>query len=124
GQCGRSARRGVRLRRLDWGLDHADAFAAEDLVEGLGELRVPIVDEEAHPSENVGEAEVARLLGNPRAGWVPGPAGEPDPAAVELDEEQDVEAAQGERLDGEEVAGEHAPCLRPQKRLQLRPLRR
>jgi hypothetical protein len=35
---------GVRVRRLDRCGDHFDALAAEDLVEGVAELRVAIVD--------------------------------------------------------------------------------
>jgi hypothetical protein len=45
-------------------VDHLDPFAAEDLVEGRGELAVAVVDQESHPLEQAGEAKVARLLGN------------------------------------------------------------
>jgi hypothetical protein len=50
---------GVRLWCADWFLDHRDAFAAEDLVEGGAELAVAVMDQEAHPFEDVCEAEVA-----------------------------------------------------------------
>ena len=54
---------GVCVRRLDWRADQLDALRLEDLVEGVAELRVAIVDEgpegmvfaELH-------GEVARLL--------------------------------------------------------------
>jgi hypothetical protein len=39
---------------------------------------------------------------------------------LEFDEEEDVEAAQRERLDGEEIAGEHARCLLAQELLPAR----
>ena len=37
---------GVRSRGSDGGWDDPDTLGSEDLVEGTGELRVPIVDEE------------------------------------------------------------------------------
>jgi len=58
----------VRVRRLDRGADHPDALSAEDLVEGVAELRVAVVDENperrllAEPHD-----QVARLLGDPAA---------------------------------------------------------
>src|SRR5919199_3980566 len=81
----------VRLRRPNRHVDHLDAFAAEDLVEGGGELTVTIVDQKPHPLEQAGEAEVARLLGHPGTGRVGRAAGEVDAAALELDEEEHVE---------------------------------
>jgi hypothetical protein len=60
-----SLRVGVPLRRLHRSVDHPDSFAAEQLVEGGGELAVAIVDQETRPLEKVGEAEVARLLDDP-----------------------------------------------------------
>jgi hypothetical protein len=74
-------------------------------------LLVAVVDQEPHALEEAREAEVARLLRDPSAGRVAGAAREVNAAAPELDEEQDVEAAERDRLDGEEVAGEHARRL-------------
>src|SRR6266536_3879005 len=99
---------GVRLRRSDRRLDHADVFAAEHFMERGGELAVAVVDQEAHPLEQAGEAEVARLLEHPVSGRVCRAAGEVDAPAAELDEEEHVEAAQRDRLDGKEVAGDGA----------------
>jgi hypothetical protein len=62
-------------------------------------LAVAIVDQETRPLENVGEAEVARLLNDPGSGWVRRSPG---------DEEEHIEPTQRDRLDGEEVAGEQA----------------
>jgi hypothetical protein len=59
---------GVRLWRADGRVDHLAAFAAEDFVGGGGELAVSVVDQEPRPLEQTGEAEVARLLGDPGAG--------------------------------------------------------
>src|SRR5438093_192191 len=64
-----------------------------------------------HAVEQAREAEVARLLGHPGAGRIRGVASEVDATAFEFDEEEQVEAAERDRLDGEEVAGEHAGGL-------------
>jgi hypothetical protein len=96
-------------------VDDLDSFAAEQLVECGGELAVAVVDREAHPFENGGEAEVARLLDDPASGRVGRAAGEVDASTAEFDEEQDVQAAQRDRLDREEVAGEQARRLAAQK---------
>jgi hypothetical protein len=45
----------VRLWCLHRRLDDLDFFAAEQLVEGSGELASAIVDQETRPLENVGE---------------------------------------------------------------------
>ena len=92
-------------------VDDRHAFAAEDLVKGGSELAVAVVDQEARPFEQAGEAELARLLAHPGAGRIRRATGEMDAAAAELDEEQHLETAQRERLDGEEVTGEHARGL-------------
>src|SRR5947208_16949995 len=91
---------GVCLRCADRCLDHRDAFAAEDLVEGAAELAVAVVDQKPHSLEDAGEAEVARLLGDPGAGWVGRATGEVDATAFEFDEEEHVEAAERDRFDG------------------------
>ncbi len=49
---------GVCLWRTDRRMDHFDAFAAEDLVKGGAELAVPVMEQEARPLEDAGEAEV------------------------------------------------------------------
>jgi hypothetical protein len=63
---------GVRVRRLDRCADHPDPFGAENVVEGMAELRVAIVDEEV---ERLSLAklhdEVASLLGHPEGFKMP-----------------------------------------------------
>src|SRR3712207_9254920 len=44
-----------------------------------------------------------------------GAAGEVDPARAQLDEEQDKDGLQAERLDGEEVAGQELVPMPPQE---------
>jgi hypothetical protein len=105
-------------------VDHLDAFAAEDLVKGGAELAVPVVDQEARPLEDAGEAEVARLLGDPGAGRVGRAAGEVDATASELDEEENVVAVRGDRFDGEEVTRQRACRLLAQELSPAWPPRR
>src|SRR5438105_11126897 len=107
---------GVRGRSLDWRAYHLDALRAEDFVEGVAELRVAIVDEE--PERLLAAElhdEVARLLGDPAAVRVRAAGDVLDPPGRERDEEEDVDPLQEDRLDGQEVAGEHAHRLRSQE---------
>ena len=83
-------------------------------------LLVAVVDQEPHPLEQARGAEVARLLGHRGAARIGGAARQVHAAACEFDAEEQVEAAQRDRLDGEEVAGEHAGGLLAQ---ELRPAR-
>ncbi|MCA1680867.1 MAG: hypothetical protein LC777_18910 [Actinobacteria bacterium] len=78
-------------------MHHLDPFAAEDLVEGGAELAVAVVNEEARPLEQAGEARVARLLHDPRTRRIGRAAGQVDTSAFQLDEEQDVEATERDR---------------------------
>ena len=78
------------------------------------------MDQEPHPLEQARGAEVARLLGHRGAARIGGAARQVHAAACEFDAEEQVEAAQRDRLDGEEVAGEHAGGLLAQ---ELRPAR-
>src|SRR5262245_11265008 len=107
----------VRFRRSYWRLDDADAFAGEDGVEVAGEFAVAVADQEAEPPRLRLQCpgELARLLGDPGSVRVGGAAGEVNAAASDFDEEEYVEAPQRDRLDGEEVDGEHALRLLPQE---------
>src|ERR671936_169050 len=89
---------GVRPWCADRRVDHLEAFAAEDLVEGDRELTVTIVDQKPCPREQAAEAEVARLLGHPGTRRVGRATGQVDASALELDEKENVQAAQRKRL--------------------------
>jgi hypothetical protein len=67
--CGAYEALGVRvgLRRAERRQDHLDSLGAEDFVEAGDELRVAVTDQEPDILERAGEAEVARLLGDPLA---------------------------------------------------------
>jgi len=57
---------GVGSWRLRWGPEHADASTGEYVIEGQGELRVPVADQELHPVPDIIQIEhqIARLLGD------------------------------------------------------------
>jgi hypothetical protein len=80
-----------------------------------------VMDQESRAVKQAGEAEIARLLGYPVSGGVGCAAGEVHAAALELDEEEHVEAAERERLDGEEIASEHGCGLLAQKLVPAQP---
>jgi hypothetical protein len=107
---------GVRVWGLDRRANHLDALGPEDLVEGVAELRVAIVDGEP---EGVLVAElhdeVARLLSCPAAVRICGAGDVLDPPGREREEEEDVDPLQEDGLDRQEVAGEHARRLRSQE---------
>src|SRR6266540_1130551 len=97
---------GSRLRRPYRRFDDADAFGAEDLVELAAELAVSITDQEPRPDALVIERhhQVARLLGYPMTVGIGGDPSKANASGRKLDEKQNVEALQEERVDGEEVA--------------------
>jgi len=68
---------GVGVGRLYRRDQYVGAVRIEDVVEGTGELRIPIANKEAHSSAPLAqhEAQVAGLLGNPSpSGWAVTPA--------------------------------------------------
>ncbi len=75
---------GVRDRRPDRREDHPERFTREDDVERVGELRVPVADQEPERLEQAADREVACLLGDPGAGRVRRDPREMDAAGLEL----------------------------------------
>jgi hypothetical protein len=116
------------FRRPHGRLDHLDALRAEDLVEVTGELAVSITDEEprAHILVVEPHQQVARLLGHPPPVRIRRDPREPNAASGDLDEEQDIEPLQEERVDGKKIVFEDARRLLPEKLdpARLHPLRR
>src|SRR5437870_11534631 len=104
------------VRGLNLRADDLEAVGAEDLIEGVAELRVAIMDEE---SEGVLVAEldgeVAGLLGDPASVRVRAAGDVLNPPGCERDEEEHVDPLQEDRLDRQEVAGEHARRLRSEE---------
>src|SRR5262249_18053040 len=87
-------------------------------VEATRELRIAVANKEAETRRLLLDrpGELAGLLGDPLSAWVGGAAGEVNAAAPQLDEEENVEAPQRDRLDGEEVDREHTVGLLAQER--------
>src|SRR5450755_1682683 len=83
----------VHVRRLDGGAQDPGAGGLEDGVEGAGEVRSAVADEEPDVLEPLAEAhaEIAGLLHRPFTGGVGGDAAEMHPARAVLDENQDVQ---------------------------------
>ena len=100
----------VCLRRSLRCLDDFDPFSGEDGVEVARELAVAIADQEPKPRRLLLERprELAGSLRHPGASRIASAAGEVDAPAGNLDEEQDVEPLQRDRLDSEKVDREHA----------------
>lgn len=90
--------------------DDLDALGAEDLVERAAELGVVVAQQEAHRTLAVLQTpgQIPCLLGDPGAAEVLRHASKMDPTGRDLDEEEDVDPSQGDGVDGEEVAGDHA----------------
>src|SRR5262252_8696211 len=98
-----------RPRGPEGQLHDFDAFRTEDLIEAEGELRVAVAAQELGLERPVLKppGQVPSLLGYPLASRVGGDAGEVDLAAGDLDAEEDVETLKPDRLDREEVTGQH-----------------
>ena len=97
----------VRDRCADRRLEDLHLFGSEDLVERVDEPAATVAYEGAGVGELVGVADeqVAGGLGGPSAGGVFGDAAEVDGWGGDVDEEQQVEPAQCDAVDGGEVAG-------------------
>src|SRR3954452_7361204 len=95
----------VRVRRLDGRTDDLDSIARKESVECRRELRVAIIDQEPHwPVTVVAfHQEVARLLQHPRRVRSTGAGEVLDPPIPDRDEGEQVNAAQPNRFDREEV---------------------
>src|SRR5919197_5847104 len=105
-------------------LHHREPLRSEDLVEGTGELRVSIPEQDMPLLKASGDREVPSLLSDPGRVWPTAGTSHVDSPGGELDEEQDVERLQEHRLHREEVAGQHPlPCAR-RNSVQVKPLRR
>jgi hypothetical protein len=98
-------REGVGVGRLHRRDQHLGALRPEHVVEPTAELRVTVTNKKAHAASLLLQCEqlVAGLLGDPGGLGIGSHPGQMDPAAVQLDEEQHVQPAQPDGVDGEEV---------------------
>jgi len=95
-------------------LDDLDSFAGEDGVEVTGELAVAVADEETKGRSPLLECpgELPGLPGDPGAGRVRCNPDEAYASAGKLNEKEHVQPLQRDRVDREEVDGEHGRGLR------------
>src|SRR6266571_5788641 len=110
---------GVGVWRSDRRADDRHAFAAEDLVEAAAELAVAVVEEEAEGLLPVVEEhqQVPRRLCDPVTIRISRARDELDLAALERDEEEDIDSRQPDGLDGQEITCEIvAACWRRNRR--------
>jgi hypothetical protein len=110
----------VRPGRLEGCFDDPGAHRCHHLVEGSDELGIAVTDKEAERLSPVLQNgnKVPGLLGDPGPGRVSRYPGQVDHAAVQVDEEQDIEATERHRVDVKEVAAKGASRLGSQ---ELRP---
>jgi len=105
---------------------HLDAFSPKDVIKAGGELLVPITNQEPKrfPAVRQRPRELPGLLRDPRRGRRCRAACQMHTTTAEFDKEKDVQPLQPDRLDGEEVNGEHAltvganelpPCHAPSR---------
>jgi hypothetical protein len=105
------------------GFDDPEAGGAEDLIEGGDELGVAVTDQEpqrVHPGTQL-HGQVPGLLSHPYPGRVGGDPGQVQPAATVLDEYQDIQALQCDRVDREEVTRDDPMSLGGQELSPGRP---
>ncbi|WP_406079119.1 hypothetical protein [Micromonospora sp. NBC_00858] len=107
----------VRPRRPRWSPDHFNPLGGEHGVEASGELGVAVADQEPKRGDPVAEVhdQVASLLVSPRSCLVFGDAEDVYASGRDLYHEQDVQSAQGDGVEVEEVGGEQSGCLRAQE---------
>jgi hypothetical protein len=100
-----------------WDLDRFDAFGGEHCIEGRAVFGVPVADEEPECRDSVVEVghEVAGGLCGPRHRGVRGDAEDVDAATGDFHDEQDVEAAQRDGVEVEEVGGQQSGRLGSQE---------
>jgi hypothetical protein len=107
----------VGVGRLNGSSDDLDVLAFEESVEGAWELGIAVVDQESHWLVAVVELheQVACLLQHPCSVRLAGAADVLHSAAADREKHEHVQAAQPDRVDGEEVAGEDRLAVRSQE---------
>jgi hypothetical protein len=103
----------VRSRRPRRNLHHVDALGGEHGVERCGVFRVSIADEEPELSNLLAQVhqQVTGGLRGPGGGRMGGHTQDVDPSGMDLHHEQDVEPAQADGVEVEEIGGQQASRL-------------
>ncbi len=99
-----------RVESSDGRADDFQARCLEHRIEGAAELRIAVMDQELCWPAAILKVhdQIARLLGHPGSVGVPRHCYVLDLAAAEADEHEHIQPPQQDRVDREEVAGEHA----------------
>ena len=99
-----SLRDGVGLGRSERGADRCDAQVADSLIEGHPIPTVAVVDEKARWL-TIPTASLHDLPPCPLAGWMPCRFDMYDLSAGVMNDEEDIDRPEEDRLDAEEIAG-------------------
>ena len=108
----------VGVGRLHRRADDLAAGGAPDIIEHPGELGVSVADQELPRRSLIAkiDQQIASLLGNPQSRGMVGDATKMHPPAAKFDEEQHMQLAQPDSIDGEEVARDDPGGLLTQER--------
>jgi hypothetical protein len=98
----------VGPRRAGRDLDDIEPFGGKNGIEAVGERVVPVADQEAECGDVIAQVHQERAggLGGPGRGRVGGHPENVHRAGADVHDEQNVESAQREGVEGEEVGGE------------------
>jgi hypothetical protein len=107
----------VRPGRTGRDLHNADAFGGEHGVESGGELGIPIADQEVEGADLLTEVDQqsAGGLGGLGRGRVSGGPQDVHRAGPDLHDEQDIDSAQRDGVEGEQVGGQQSGGLSAQQ---------
>ena len=107
----------VRPRSPRRDLDHVDALRGEDGTEDMSEFGVPVTEKETERGDSLAQIhqQVTSGLGCPGRGWVGGHAEEVDSSGAHFHDNQDVESAQRDGIESEEIGGQQPGGLGTQE---------
>ena len=85
--------------------DQFDVLCSKDVIEGGGELGIPVMEEKPKGSRLVFKrpTKLTHLLVDPAGGWMFRTTGNVDTTRAQFNEEEDINCFQPERFDGEKV---------------------
>jgi hypothetical protein len=108
----------VRLGCPGRDLDHLDAVGGEDSIKGGGELAVPVTDQEAKRADPLAEVHQQSTggLGGPGCGRMRSHPEQMYLAGAHFYDKKDLEPAQRDGVQGEEVGGQQPHGLSTQER--------
>jgi hypothetical protein len=95
----------------------ADAFTGEHGIEDVGELGIPVADQELESCHALAEVhqQISRLLSHPGSARVRSDSKKMHAAGSVLHEEQHIQPLAQQRVDAEKVGGDNALCLGSQE---------